>query len=228
MRMSQEAGVPVILMNPVSNLKDSPPFKSEYGNSITEEDRQRVETLREKARQLDWNDAYGKLRHLEQAVEIDHRHAGLLYLIGKCYEHVGRLEDAKEWFVRAKEEDICPLRILEAMHEIILEVAEDYRVPLVDVKLLFEEQSEAGMPGNEWLLDHVHPSIRGHQLIADELYQTIEEMELVTTPEHWQRRRDKLWQDHQGALNPAYYARGEQQLERLRKWCRGEAPDLPD
>ena len=227
-RMSQEAGVPVILMNPVSNLKDSPPFKSEHGNGVTEEDRQRAEALREKARQLDWNDAYGKLRHFEQAVEMDPRCAELLYLIGKCYEHVGRLEEAKEWFVRAKEEDVCPLRILEAMHEIILEVAQDYHVPLVDVKLLFEEQSKAGVPGDEWLLDHVHPTIQGHQLIADALYEKLVKMELATTPNDWQVRRDRLWQDHQEALNPAYYARGNQQLERLRKWCRGEVPDLPD
>jgi len=182
-----------------------------------------VEALREKARQLDWNDAYGKLGYLEQAVEIDNRHAGLLYLIGKCYEHVGRLDDAKEWYVRAKEEDVCPLRILEAMHEIILEVAEEDSVPLVDVKMLFEERSEAGLPGDEWLLDHVHPSIEGHQLIADALYQEMQDMKLVTTPEDWQRRRDNLWQDHQDSLNPAYYARGNQQLERLRKWCRGGA-----
>jgi len=227
-RMSQEAQVPVILMNPVSNLKDSPPFKSEYGPGVTQEEGRQVEMLRDKARQLDWNDAYGKLRHLEQAVEIDPRHAGLLYLIGKCYEHVGRFGEAKEWFVRAKEEDICPLRILEAMHEIILEAVQEYRVPLVDVKKLFEQRSEAQLPGVEWLLDHVHPSIEGHQLIADALYLKMEEMGLATTPDDWQSRRDLLWQEHQDALNPAYYARGNQQLERLRKWCRGEVPDLPD
>ena len=226
-QMSREAEVPIILMNPIANLKDSPPFKSEYGNGVTEEDRERVEALRDKAGELDWNDTYGKLRYLEQAVEIDNRHAGLLYLIGKCYEHMGRLDDAKEWFVRAKEEDICPLRILEAMHEIILKVAQDYRVPLVDVKLLFEQRSMAGAPGDEWLLDHVHPSIQGHQLIADALYDKIVEMGLATTPDNWHRRRDKLWQEHQESLNPAYYANGNQRLERLRKWCRGEVPDLP-
>jgi lysophospholipase L1-like esterase len=226
-QMSREARVPVILMNPVSNLKDSPPFKSEYSSGLTETERQRVEELREKARQLAWNDSYGKLRYLEQAVEIDNRHAGILYLTGKCYEQGGRIAEAKSWFVRAKEEDVCPLRILEAMHEIILEVVEENSVPLVDVKFMFEEHSEAGVPGDEWLLDHVHPNIQGHQLIADTLYQTIEEMELVTTPEDWQSRRDKLWQDHQDSLSPAYYARGNQQLERLRKWCRGEVPDIP-
>ncbi len=226
-RMARKAKVPIILMNPVANLKDSPPFKSEYSPGLTEEAKQRVEALREKASQLDWNDAYGKLRYLKQAVKIDPRHAGLLYLIGKCYEHVGRLGQAKEWFVRAKEEDICPLRILEAMHEIILEVAQDYQAPLVDVKKLFEQRSEAGLPGNDWLLDHVHPSIRGHQLIADALYDKIVEMGLATTPNDWRSRRDKLWQDHQESLNPAYYVHGNQRLERLRKWCRGEVPELP-
>ena len=35
---------------------------------------------------------------------------------------------------------------------------------------MFERQSEAGIVGDEWLLDHVHPSIQGHQQIADALF----------------------------------------------------------
>ncbi len=225
--MSRSAGVPIILVNPVSNLKDSPPFKSEFSAGLSDIEKERVAELWEQAGKLNWDDAYGKIRLLEQAAEIDSRHAGLLYLIGKCYEHVGRLGEAKRWFVKAKEEDICPLRILEPMHASILGVAADNNVPLVDVKKLFEGNSREGVPGDEWLLDHIHPSIQGHQLIADSLYDAMEDMRLVSTPEGWRTSRDKLWQYHLSSLSEAYFAHGFTRLKRLHRWSRGRDVDLP-
>jgi lysophospholipase L1-like esterase len=226
-RMSRRAGVPVILVNPVSNLKDSPPFKSEFSSDLSTSEMERFAELSAQAGKLGWDDVYGKIRLLEQAAEIDDRHAGLLYLIGKCYEHIGRLDEAKNWFVRAKDEDICPLRILEPMHQAILDVAAQYRIPLVDAKTLITERTEDGVPGSEWLLDHVHPSIPGHQLIADSLYRTMENMKLVRRPRVWLETRDKLWQHHLSSLNRAYYAHGIERLERLKKWSSRRTPDPP-
>ena len=226
-RMSRSVGVPVILVNPVSNLKDSPPFKSEFSSDLSASEIERVAELSEQAGKLGWDDAYGKIRLLEQAAEIDSRHAGLLYLIGKCYEHIGRSAEAKDWFVQAKEEDICPLRILEPMHQAILDVAEQYRVPLVDAKVLITERTDDGILGSEWLLDHVHPSILGHQLIAEALYEAMEKMKLVRRPKGWREARDELWQHYLSSLNRAYYAHGIDRLERLNKWSRRRAPDPP-
>ncbi|UCE46787.1 MAG: SGNH/GDSL hydrolase family protein [Phycisphaerales bacterium] len=224
-QMSRDAGVPLILVNPVSNLKDCPPFKSESRTDLSERQTQRVLELRERAGKLDWADAYGKLKLLEQAAALDSRHAELLYLIGKCYEHIGRSTEAKNWFVLAKEEDVCPLRILEPMHDAILDVAARYDVPLVDVKVLIKERTEDGVPGDEWLLDHVHLSVAGHQLIADSLYQTMEDMELVRTPQDWWATREELWQRHLSSLNEAYFARGLARLKWLHEWSRGPMPD---
>ena len=226
-RMSRSAGIPIILVNPASNLKDCPPFKSEFSTGLSSSETEQITELWEQAGKLNWEDTYGKIRLLEQAVEIDGRHAGLLYLIGKCYEHIGRLAEAKKWFAKAKEEDVCPLRILEPMQEAILSVAAKNNVPLVDVKRLFEGHSQEGVPGDEWLKDHVHPSIHGHQLIADSLYETMEDMKLVSTPAGWRTTRDKLWQDHLSSLNEAYFAHGFTRLKRLHRWSRGPMGDLP-
>ncbi|MHC4594922.1 MAG: SGNH/GDSL hydrolase family protein, partial [Planctomycetota bacterium] len=226
-RMSRDAGVPVILVNPVSNLKDCPPFKSQSRTDLSERQMQRVLELRERAGKLGWADAYGKVRLLEQAAAIDSRHARLLYLIGKCYERLGRSTEAKKWFALAKEEDVCPLRILEPMHDAILDIAARHRVPLVDVKALIEQRTEDRIPGDEWLLDHVHPSVAGHQLIADLLYQAMEDMELVRTDQGWRARRDELWQRHLSSLNEAYYARGVARLKWLHEWSRGPVPNGP-
>lgn len=225
--MSRRSGIPIILVNPVSNLKDCPPFKSEFSSELSTSEIERVVELSEQAGKLGWDDIYGKIRLLERAAEIDSRHAGLLYLIGKCYEHIGRLSEAKNWFVRAKEEDICPLRILEPMHQAILDVAARYRIPLVDAKVLITERTEDGIPGSELLLDHVHPSILGHQFIAEALYEAMEDMKLLRRPQGWREARDELWQHHLSSLNKAYYAHGIERLERLKKWSSRRTPAVP-
>jgi lysophospholipase L1-like esterase len=226
-RMSRSAGVPIILVNPVSNLKDSPPFKSEFSTGLSSNEKERITELWEEAGKLSWDDTYGKIRLLEQAAEIDNRHAGLLYLIGKCYEHIGRLDEAKKWFVNAKEEDVCPLRILEPMNEAILSVAAKNDVPLVDVKSLLEGQSKEGVLGDEWLLDHVHPTIEGHQLISNSLYEAMEDMKLVSTPEGWRTKRDGLWKLHLSSLSKVYFEQGFARLNRLHNWSRGPISGPP-
>ncbi len=223
-RMARNVEVPVILVNPVANLKDCPPFKSQFRTDLTEAEREHVLNLWERAQQLGWSNVHEKIGLLEQAAAIDNQHAGLLYLIGMCYEHVGRATEAKQWFVRAKEQDICPLRILEPMHEAILEVAAQYHVPLADARATIEQQTEDGIPGSDWLLDHVHPSIAGHQLIAEALYQVMAEMNLAPPPGDWRARRENRRQQHLATLNDAYYAQGKARLRRLQEWSRGRIP----
>jgi hypothetical protein len=143
-------------------------------------------------------------------------------------QRIGRHTEAKGWLVRAKDEDICPLRMLEPMHEIVQETAAHHRLPLVDVRAMVEARTEDGIAGDEWLLDHVHPTISGHQLIANALYQTVVEMNLVPSSDQWEETRDALWRRHLASLNEAYYARGLARLERLRQWSRGRIPDAPN
>jgi len=223
-KVSRRAGVPVFLVNPVSNLKDCPPFKSEHRSNLSESRIQRVVELREQAGKLDFSDTYGKIGLLEQAATIDNRHAGLLFLLGKCNERIGRYSEAKKWFVLAKEEDVCPLRILEPMHEIIRDTASRYQIPLVDVKRLIEQRTADGIAGDEWLLDQVHPRIAAHRLIADALYEVMENDGIVRTPAGWRASRDELCRQHHSSLDEAYYARGAARLKRLGEWSRGRIP----
>lgn len=223
-RMAKGAGVSVVLVDPVANLKDCPPFKSEPSNGLSEDQVKKVADLRRRAAGIDWSDPYGKIMLLERAAAIDGRDAGLLFLLGKCYERLGRFGEARKWFVRAKEEDVCPLRILEPMHTVTRDIADRHHVPLIDVVSLLEQRSPSGIPGKECLLDHVHPSIESHQAIADALFATMEQMQLTHRSEGWSAARTDLWQRHLSSLNPAYYAHGLARLERLTQWSRGRIP----
>lgn len=223
--MARKAGVPIILANPVTNLENCPPIKSQADTETTEAQRREAADFREQARQLGWDDAYGKIKLLEQAAKIDSRDAGLLYVIGKCYARIGRFDEAKKWFIRAKDQDICPLRILEPMRDAIRDIAARSDVPLVDVQALIESRSDSSIAGDKWLLDHVHPSIAGHKLIADAMFQAMESMGLVRPSENWLTARDKLWENRLSSLDDRYYRQGAARLKRLQIWSRGRIPD---
>ncbi len=156
---------------------------------------------------------------------IDGRDAGLLYVIGKCYTRIGRFDEAKKWFIKAKDQDICPLRILEPMRDAVRDIAARCDVPLVDVQALIESRSESSIAGDKWLLDHVHPSIAGHKLIADALFQAMESMGLAHRGENWPAVRDQLWENHLSSLDDRYYRQGAARLKRLQIWSRGRMPD---
>ena len=223
-RLTRENAVPLILMNPVSNLKDCPPFKSEFRADLSETQRRAMVEFMNRAQATDWSDAYARIRLLEQAVDIDDRYANLLYHLGLCHERLGRSDEAMRWFVRAKEQDVCPLRMLEAMHEVVRRTASAKGVPLVDVRGLVVERTPDNIPGDEWLLDHVHPTIEAHQFIADALYRQVERLDLIRTPEGWKRARDELRRRHLDSLDDAYYAHGAARLKRLHEWSRGRIP----
>ena len=122
--MVHRAGVPIILLNPVANL-DTPPFKAEHRSGISAEDRRRFEALWEEARQEYRRSLPKAIVHLKQAIAVDDQHAGIHYTLAECYKDIGRLDEARAEFLRAKDLDICPLRILEPMNQATLDIARD-------------------------------------------------------------------------------------------------------
>lgn len=215
---AQKADVSLVLMNPVSNLRDCPPFKSAMSGSLPPETKGRVEALWAEARQSD--DPWTRLDLLEQAVQLDGEHAGLLFQLASCYAETGQHAKAKAAFIEAKDQDICPLRMLEPMHEAVKDLAVRYRLTLVDIRQMIEQQSEHGIPGDAWLVNHVHPTINGHQLIADELTSVLVQKWAVQYPEQWGIHKKERWQTHLMSLDEGYYQEGFEHLMMLKTWTR--------
>jgi hypothetical protein len=219
--LAHDAGAPVILCNPVSNLNDCPPFKSEHREGLSEDQRQRFESL--------WRESYVAVdlsrreQLLREAIAIDDRHAAVHYHLAQSLELQHRFAEAKLEYLRAKDEDVCPLRILEPMHEAVLRVSDDAGTPLVDVRRLFEEASPHGIVGEKLLIDHVHPRIPGYKMIADALLAEIVRQGWATPTAGWQAERDKLYREHTESLDYGYFIRGEEHLEGLRLWTQGRA-----
>lgn len=218
----RERNVPLVLVNPAANL-DWAPFKAEYRDDLTPEQIEEVERLWNEARELYRDHRENALLLLQQATDIDDEHAGLQFDMAKCYQSLGLLPQAREVFIRAKDLDICPLRILEPMHGIIMIAGHRHKTMLVDADALFASRSPGGINGHEWFVDHVHPTIAGHQLMADAILAKLVEQRFVIPSATWEEEKNLRYQEHVTALPANYYPDGIKHLKSEQGWAHGGA-----
>jgi len=219
-RMSRDARVKMLLMNPVCNLRDCPPFKSQHRDGLSPEQLQRWTALCREAEAQDWRPTRA-VELLRQAVAIDDQHADLHYRLARLLDGMEDYAAARQEYVRAKELDICPVRIVEPMNEAILRIAREQRVPLVDVRKLIEKASVGGIPGDVHLSDHVHPRIAVHRSIADLLIDEMARQGVVCPRPGWKQQQDKQAYEHLASLGYLYFEDGLLRLDAVRGWAAG-------
>ncbi len=220
-RIARSAGVPLILINPVSNLRDTPPFKCEPRSDLSAKQCADLERYWEQAKAVDWERLDTKVSLVKRVLAIDDRYADAHFLLGRCYEAMGLADRAKAEYLRAKDDDICPLRILEPMHEIIFSVASQSGTALVDARRIFERKEKDGIPGDLTLIDHVHPRIEGHQWIARTLLAEMVRLQLVSPQPGWEAKQKALYLERFETLEPSYFPQSVARLEGLRRWTQG-------
>ena len=188
--IAESVNADVIFVTPASNLKDFSPFKSQHTAGLSESDRLRVENSLtnglELMRESRWSEA---LKILDEALVIDPRFAELHYRRGKVLFALGQHERAKAAFRRARDEDVCPLRALSPMQETLAEVSRETGTPLVDFDDLVEQRLlvEQGhrVPGEEYFLDHVHPTTEGNRMLAIRLVEAMSELGILQPVDTW-------------------------------------------
>lgn len=172
--LGRSVGATVLLVVPASNERDFSPFKSEHrpGLSVDQEAqvRQLIEDARKSVAAEDWDSAASDV---ETVLKTDDLFAELHFLHGQILYRREAYEDAKSAFWRAIDEDVCPLRAVSAIPKTVREVAARYQVPLVDFEKVCSRQSPHGVPGDDLFLDHVHPTIAGHGMLAMEIVRTL-------------------------------------------------------
>lgn len=219
----RQAGVPVLLVNPVRNLKDTPPFKSQFQSETSADTRSRIlQTLQTVQSDPDLRLNQRQAR-IENCVQWDPAYAHSHYLAGRVYLAQQNRVAAREAFLRAMDEDICPLRLLPSMRESIFQIAEDANVPCLDLQRYFDQRSEDGITGEKWLLDHVHPTIEGHQHIAAQMVQKMAAQGWLELSDGWERRRDQRYREVLAGLEPIYFETGKLRLEGLIRWTQGRS-----
>lgn len=225
--MATAADVPAILIRPPSNLRGSPPFKSQHKDNLSLDDVIAWEQEIKAARDLYQTDMPKAVDHLNTALQIDDRHAATYYEIGKCHELLGQRQLALQAFQKALEEDICPLRMIQPLVDAMQRVAAATETPLIDVHAMLEKESRLGILGSDQLVDHIHPSIEGHKQIADAILTQLESKRVVIKTPGWEERRQAAFRTHFEALDAAYFAAARRALNGLNEWAAGRAEGVP-
>lgn len=224
--IARDNQIPIILINPASNLRDTPPFKVELPASFTPDQRLAFQKRWDDAKSASWDDLDAKLAAVRRVLELDNRHAEAQFLAAKVYEARKNPSQAKEAYLRAKDEDICPLRMLESMHDSLKAIASQTRTTLIDIRAKFEAEAEFNIPGDEQFIDHVHPRIEGHQKIAQVILETLVDQGVVLPETQWQSRRDKMYVEQFESLPDNYFPESVERLRGLKRWAAGRVQRL--
>ena len=228
--LARSAEAPVIFVTPASNLKDFTPFKSEHTEGLDVASQQRAEQMlaaaRDAMRRKDWSGAFGSL---DQALTFDPRHAELLYRRGQVLVALGRFDEAESVLRQARDEDVCPLRALSPMPRIVAEVARDKGAELVDyVELLRQRMRDRfGHPvlGQEYFLDHVHPTIEGYRMLAIALIDAMNRQGLVQQDSAWgEQAIAAVAKEVEGRIDPGEQGRALVTVARVLLWA-GKSED---
>jgi lysophospholipase L1-like esterase len=100
-------------------------------------------------------------------------------------------EFAKRNFVRAdslfrlaKELDVLRFRAPEKMNKIINNLGKEFHVAVVSIDSIFRSASPEGILGNNLFVDHLHPNVKGYQLIGKAFYDCMEKEKFLPKTEN--------------------------------------------
>ena len=167
--LSHRAGAKVILIQPACNLRDFSPFKSEPSHSLQQvvEFEQHVRAGREALRS---HEPHKALQELTNAVALDPVHADAQFLAGQAALEAGDAEIAREHFLVAKDEDVCPLRALTEIAPIVEDIGRANGAAVIRFPEYVADRCRRRLghdiAGSESFVDHVHPTPELHLELA--------------------------------------------------------------
>lgn len=219
--IARHAGAEVLFVEPASNLRDCRPFKSQHRAGLLREEllrwNQLVEAGREAARSDNLRQA---LNLFDRALQIDERYAELHFERGRVLWKLERFDEAKTAFVKARDEDVCPLRALTPMRQILRDVASERKVRLIPFATVVDSRSPHGVPGSEMFLDHVHPTIEGHRLLADLIVDELDDMNVIHSTSAWtETARQKVIERVESTLDRRDRALALRNLAKVLTWA---------
>ena len=129
--------VPLIVCVPVANIARCPPFKSEFDASLSSADRALFDAHLKRSMDVQVSKTE-RLDMLAAAHDIDPRHAGVSYRLGRLMLDSGDQSRARALLQSACDNDVCPLRITSRMTAGLRDVLARQGVIMVDIDQLFQ------------------------------------------------------------------------------------------
>ena len=162
----------------------------------------------------------------------DPDHAGANYLLGLWAYKEGKSTIARDYLIHARDNDVCPLRATSPIVDAVRQSIRDSGLPFVDVPKLLDERNARDLaipdsiPDPSRFIDHVHPTIGGHQMIAEAVAMEFERMGWPVADASSLEAYRVASENHLASLSEAYFGRGKQRLAGLLKWAAGRATEV--
>jgi lysophospholipase L1-like esterase len=220
------ASVPMVLCVPASDLVNTPPFKSEPSRELSLEDR--AEVIRLSNVITSATEKKTAVAAAASILSIDPFYAMALYVIGRDEYDTAKVDSgkAKSNLLLAKDHDVCPLRATTTIENTIRGHGDSRSVWLVDIPAALDRRnnkglaSPDGMADPQWFVDHVHPTIAGHQEIAEQIFTRVRDEGWASENSGASARYADAVQTQLKSLTDAYYGRAKQRLEGVNRWSR--------
>ncbi len=91
----------------------------------------------------------------------------------------GEIKSAEKKFMFAKDLDMLRFRAPSEINGIIKSFSEKYELPLTDAYKALSHASKNKIIGNDLMTDHLHPKLRGYQIIGKAFYETLAQNHLL-------------------------------------------------
>ena len=165
--IARENNIPILISSLVRNEKSLHPFVSFHSESISDSSKNLNNKFYSLGLESKNNHDYqAAVEYLVKSLAIDSTPADVHFTLGKCYENLGRYDEAEKQYSLAADYDGLRFRAPSEFNKIVFSLSRQYHVPMADVKSGFQENSDNGIVGSELLVDHVHPNIKGYFLLA--------------------------------------------------------------
>ncbi len=81
---------------------------------------------------------------------------------------------ADSLFKLAKDLDALRFRSPEKINKIIVDLGKEFHAAIVPIDSIFDSASPGGIVGDNLIVDHLHPNVRGYQIIGKAFYDSME------------------------------------------------------
>jgi tetratricopeptide (TPR) repeat protein len=162
------ARVPVYVGTLASNERDQPPFLSLRDPAGPAA---RFDAALAKSRAaLEGGDAAAAEAAAREAVGLDEGAADGWFALGRSLEAIGRHSEARAAYLEAKDRDALRFRATEAVNDTLRELATAHGAVLVDSQRALAAQAANRIIGDDLMLEHLHPNVRGYFILSDAFY----------------------------------------------------------
>jgi tetratricopeptide (TPR) repeat protein len=177
--------IPVFISNLVCNDRDLKPFVSIPPDSVRFPGFGKNLALGISAYdQGNWASAS---HYLQMADKMYNEHALCNFYLGNLSVVQGDQSKAKFYFTRARDLDGLRFRAPSLINDTISKLCSRFSyVHLVDMKTAFEDSSVHQIIGNELMLEHVHPNLKGYAIMSDVFYKALKKEHIISPEKEYE------------------------------------------